>query len=93
MDGEGHISAGLPGQQVHHTGREIIMFHKLYLLECQKKFSNVVCQGNSVYLGLSSVAMCFTKDRKSEQKFIQTVGFQQLCSFCPEEQTEKVKIY
>lgn len=24
VDGERHISAGLPGEQVHHAGREII---------------------------------------------------------------------
>lgn len=36
----------------------------------------------AAYLGLSSFTTDFTKDRKSLQKFIQTVGFQQLCSFC-----------
>lgn len=34
------------------------------------------------HLWLSSVATRFTKDRKSQQKFMHTVGFQQLCSFC-----------
>lgn len=34
------------------------------------------------HLGLSSVTTRFTKDRKSQQKFMHTVGFQQLYSFC-----------
>ena len=54
---------------------------------CVPKRSTVRAQGTfiiitgHIYLGLSSVTTLLTKDRKSEQKFMQTVGFQQLYSF------------
>lgn len=53
----------------HQTNvRKIIIFIGMCLLEtCLWSFS---------------VMILFTKDRKSEQKFMQTVGFQQLNSFC-----------
>lgn len=95
MDGVGHVSVGLTGEQVHHAGGETMIHEQHRGLKIDlKKVSGVLLVLIAAHLGLSSVASRFTKDRKSLQKFIQTVGFQQLCSFCQEEKhkTEKVQI-
>lgn len=44
------------------------------------------------YLGLSSLTTDLTKDKKSLQKFIQTVGFQQLISFYRTKRSENISL-
>ena len=89
VDGVGHISVGLEGEQVHHAGRGANRIHEHTGLEINAEQCGLF---NATHPGSSSVAVCFTKDRKSQQKFIQTVGFQQFCSLCSEQMEKNIWI-